>query len=248
MLPFNKAIENILCSIGYEARVSNMPRIDLNNLGRWCYLITCTCGVINRCKTDTPSRKQILKLCWNPRRDACLLVLGSSWRMIRMCFVLSVWGMWALRCVGCKGTGLNDDAPGGRDALGLSLPWELIFFEKLMLPTKPCRLTSSLVGKVFQAVGQAGAAPHTMVVLQAYQADLLKDFSTNGSIDEEAFSELCRDTDLSLWLSRWPSPSAIQWLLWSPWRGTCGWTSWVSRRSPCLAFRLFWPRCQHNCQ
>ena len=70
--------------------------------------------------------------------------------------------------------------------------------KKPTLPTKPCRMTSSLVGKAFQAAGQAGAALHTMAVLQAYQADLLKDLSTGGSIDEEAFLELRRATDLSL--------------------------------------------------
>ncbi len=70
--------------------------------------------------------------------------------------------------------------------------------KKATLPTKPCRVTSSLVGKAFQAAGQAGAALHTMAVLQAYQADLLKDVSTGGSIDEEAFLELRRATDLSL--------------------------------------------------
>ncbi|RXN09914.1 extracellular calcium-sensing receptor-like protein [Labeo rohita] len=59
--------------------------------------------------------------------------------------------------------------------------------KKPMLPTKPCRLISSLVGKAYQAAGQAGAALHTMAVLQAYQADLLKDLSTGGTIDEEAF-------------------------------------------------------------
>ncbi|KAI2642464.1 Lamina-associated polypeptide 2, isoform alpha [Labeo rohita] len=70
--------------------------------------------------------------------------------------------------------------------------------KKPAVPTKPCRLTSTLVGKTFQAAGQAGAALHTMGVLQAYQADLLKDLSTGGSISEEAFLELCRATDLSL--------------------------------------------------
>ncbi len=70
--------------------------------------------------------------------------------------------------------------------------------KKPTLPTKPCRATSSLVGKAFQAAGQAGATLHTMAVLQAYQVDLLKDLSTGGSIDEEAFLELRRATDLSL--------------------------------------------------
>lgn len=46
--------------------------------------------------------------------------------------------------------------------------------KKSVLPTKPCRLTSLLV---FQAAGQAGATLQTMAVLQAYQANLLKDLS-----------------------------------------------------------------------
>ncbi|KAI2664143.1 Iporin [Labeo rohita] len=62
----------------------------------------------------------------------------------------------------------------------------------------PTLLTYSLVGKAYKAAGQAGAALHTMVVLQAYQADLLKDISAGGTIDEEVLSELCRTTDLSL--------------------------------------------------
>ncbi len=36
-----------------------------------------------------------------------------------------------------------------------------------LLPLKPCRVTSSLVGKSFSAVGQAAATLHSMAVLQA---------------------------------------------------------------------------------
>lgn len=54
------------------------------------------------------------------------------------------------------------------------------------------------MGKAFQSVGPAGAALHTMAVLQAYHPDLLKDLGTYRRIDEEAFSELRRATDLSL--------------------------------------------------
>lgn len=46
------------------------------------------------------------------------------------------------------------------------------------------------MGKAFQAAGQAGAVLHTMAVLQAYQADLLKDLRADGLIDKESFSEL----------------------------------------------------------
>ncbi|KAL1268370.1 hypothetical protein QQF64_033733 [Cirrhinus molitorella] len=65
----------------------------------------------------------------------------------------------------------------------------------------PLALTLSLDREVLASAsraGQAGASLHTMAVLQAYQADLLKDLSTGGSIDEEAFSELRQATDLSL--------------------------------------------------
>lgn len=40
------------------------------------------------------------------------------------------------------------------------------------LPSKPCQVTSKLIGKAYIAAGQAGVALHTMAVLQAYQADL----------------------------------------------------------------------------
>ncbi len=37
-----------------------------------------------------------------------------------------------------------------------------------LLPTKPCRTTSALIGKSYIAVGQAGMVLHTMAILQAY--------------------------------------------------------------------------------
>ncbi len=43
------------------------------------------------------------------------------------------------------------------------------------LPTKPCRTTSALIGKSYMAAGQAGMTLHTMAILQAYQADVLKE-------------------------------------------------------------------------
>ncbi len=39
----------------------------------------------------------------------------------------------------------------------------------LVLPTKPVRTTSALVGKAYSAAGQAAACLHTMSLLQAYQ-------------------------------------------------------------------------------
>lgn len=44
----------------------------------------------------------------------------------------------------------------------------------LVLQSKPCQEKSQLIGKVYAAVGQAGGAVHTIEVLQAYQAELLK--------------------------------------------------------------------------
>ncbi len=43
------------------------------------------------------------------------------------------------------------------------------------LPSKPLQDTSCINGKAYAAAGQAVASLHTMAVLQAYQADLLKD-------------------------------------------------------------------------
>lgn len=40
------------------------------------------------------------------------------------------------------------------------------------LPSKPLKTTLPLNGRAYVAAGQAGAALHTMAVLQAYQADL----------------------------------------------------------------------------
>ncbi len=45
---------------------------------------------------------------------------------------------------------------------------------------------------------QAGAALHTMSVLQSYQADLLKDSDQGQGLPPEAVTELRRTTDLAL--------------------------------------------------
>ncbi len=46
-----------------------------------------------------------------------------------------------------------------------------------LLPTKPCRTPSALIGKSYIMAGQAGMALHTMAILQAYQADVLKEMN-----------------------------------------------------------------------
>ncbi|KAI2646866.1 Transposon Ty3-G Gag-Pol polyprotein [Labeo rohita] len=68
----------------------------------------------------------------------------------------------------------------------------------LVLPSKPLRVTSALVGKGYTAAGQAGACLHTMSVLQAYQADLLKELDEGEEIKDSDISELRRTADLSL--------------------------------------------------
>ncbi|KAL0201989.1 hypothetical protein M9458_000007, partial [Cirrhinus mrigala] len=67
-----------------------------------------------------------------------------------------------------------------------------------VLPSKPLRVTSALVGKGYAAAGQAGACLHTMSVLQAYQADLLKELDEGTEISDCDISELRRTADLSL--------------------------------------------------
>ncbi len=67
-----------------------------------------------------------------------------------------------------------------------------------ILPNKPVRITSALVGKAFSAAGQAAACLYTMSLLQAYQAELLTDLNEGKGISPNTVCELCRATDLSL--------------------------------------------------
>ncbi|MCJ8738081.1 hypothetical protein PDJAM_G00031590 [Pangasius djambal] len=66
------------------------------------------------------------------------------------------------------------------------------------LPSRPLRTTSALVGKGYAAAGQAGACLHTMAVLQAYQADLLKELDEDVGMASGHVTELRRAADLSL--------------------------------------------------
>ncbi len=63
-----------------------------------------------------------------------------------------------------------------------------------LLPSKPCRTTSALIGKSYIASGQAGMALHTMAILQAYQADVLKEMDEGTGLTPEAVKELRRAT------------------------------------------------------
>lgn len=66
------------------------------------------------------------------------------------------------------------------------------------LTSRPFRKTSKLNGRVYVAAGQACGALHTMAVLQAYQANLLKDLDDGNGLSPEAVTELCCTTDLVL--------------------------------------------------
>ncbi len=66
------------------------------------------------------------------------------------------------------------------------------------LPSKPLQDTSRLNGRAYAAAGQAVASFHTMAVLQAYQADLLKDLDNGQGLSPDEVAELRRTTDLAL--------------------------------------------------
>ncbi len=55
-----------------------------------------------------------------------------------------------------------------------------------LFPSKPCRTTSVLIGKSYMAAAQAGAALHTMAILQAYQAEVLKEMDEGDGVTPEA--------------------------------------------------------------
>ncbi len=74
-----------------------------------------------------------------------------------------------------------------------------------VLPTKPVRTKSALVGKAYSAAGQAAVCLHTMSLLQACQAELLADLIEGEGIDPNALCKLRRATDLSLRVMAAPS-------------------------------------------
>lgn len=66
-----------------------------------------------------------------------------------------------------------------------------------ILSSKLLQTTLRLIGKAYVAVGQAGGALHTMAVLKAYQADLLRDLDQGQGLSLKAVAELCCNTDLT---------------------------------------------------
>ncbi|ROL55048.1 hypothetical protein DPX16_0152 [Anabarilius grahami] len=68
---------------------------------------------------------------------------------------------------------------------------------KTVHPSKPCRTTSALAGRVYTSAGQVVSTLHSMVVLQVYQARLLCAMD-GGDHDPAVFRELRSATDLAL--------------------------------------------------
>ncbi|KAL0157252.1 hypothetical protein M9458_048498 [Cirrhinus mrigala] len=66
------------------------------------------------------------------------------------------------------------------------------------LPSEPLQRTSCLNGRAYAAAGQAVASLHMMVVLQAYQADLLKDLNKGQGLSPDEVAELRCTTDLAI--------------------------------------------------
>ncbi len=83
------------------------------------------------------------------------------------------------------------------------------------LPSKPLRTTSALVSKGYAAAGQAGACLHTMSVLQAYQADLLKEMDEREAMSSDDILELRRTADLALRTTK--ETPVLLGSLWQPW-------------------------------
>lgn len=50
--------------------------------------------------------------------------------------------------------------------------------------------------------GRAGACLHSMGIMHAYQADLLKDLYDTEAVRLNDIKELCQATDLSLWATK----------------------------------------------
>lgn len=65
-----------------------------------------------------------------------------------------------------------------------------------LLPSNPCSVTSALVRKSYMTAGQAGVAFHTLTVLRAYHADVLKELDEDDGLAADAVKELRR---LSTW-------------------------------------------------
>ncbi|CAM4625497.1 unnamed protein product [Leuciscus chuanchicus] len=68
---------------------------------------------------------------------------------------------------------------------------------KPVLPSKACRMTSTLLARIFSAAGQAASALHTMATLQIFQGDLLRKWDEMGP-EAICIADLRSASDLTL--------------------------------------------------
>lgn len=123
-----------------------------------------------------------------------------------------------------------------------------IDFKAPSLSSKPLQDTSQLNGRAYLAAGPAVASLHTIAVLQANQADLLKNLDQGKGLSPDKVSELHCTTDLAFRAIK-QTTAAID-------RGICGWTwltlGWKRRAFSLLhRFRLlsfFLDFCWDGCQ
>ncbi len=102
------------------------------------------------------------------------------------------------RCVKLKGCGYERMPPIEKTLASYLSMGETSSIKVPSLPSKPIQDTSTLNGKAYAAAGQAVASLHTMAVLQAYQADLLKELDKGQGLSPDEVAELRRTTDLAL--------------------------------------------------
>lgn len=96
---------------------------------------------------------------WEHLYSACMAHSVSNYLNVEG---LSEWGHG--RTPRVERNVANDLSPGKSSSL-----------KAAVLPSKPCQMTSRLVGKEYVATGRIGGALHIMKILQVYQADLFKD-------------------------------------------------------------------------
>ncbi|KAL0196782.1 hypothetical protein M9458_005322, partial [Cirrhinus mrigala] len=99
---------------------------------------------------------------------------------------------------GMRENGYKKMPPTGETLTSYLSMGEISSFKAPSLPSRPLQVTSHLNGKAYSAAGQAAASLHTMAILQAYQANLLKDLDKGKGLSADEVAELRRTTDLAL--------------------------------------------------
>lgn len=74
---------------------------------------------------------------------------------------------------------------------------ETLSYKAPSLPSRHLQV-KCLNGKAYATAGQAVASLHTMAILQAYQADVLKDLHKGQGLSPDEVARLRRTTDLDL--------------------------------------------------